>query len=407
MILRFFGNTAPSKPKGNRDTLPIKHYFIGHDGNVNHPNFGDGLGGTIYDTVNNFVPCINSAGNCEFLLGDGSNAGSWDTNDSATEGTEVQWCNLGVGLSYNYERVHIKLSSLTGAAFAAASNDGLKRFHLPKTANQTKDGGYIDYYYSNAAWVASGVTKFYIAQNGSVYKAPTSWGGDGYEVPTSSELIVRWDGTPGAAGGGSAISDLERKTIVNGTPTELAIAHFTSATDYGLTSPDENGTYESYTNFIPVLTDSSTDLQMNIDTNVGSLDYTTNNTGVSPGGWHAFIYTAGSPAASYTVVKLQNPGGTVASSRFNGLHRFYLPKSAHYDVLGGFIEYYFNSSAWATAIADSNVTDFFFTKNGSVYGRIGAGSYTISDAYLINRHDGVAGTLGGGTAGDTTRTVII
>jgi hypothetical protein len=83
------------------------------------------------------------------------------------------------------------------ASFAGASLDGMQRMWFPGSANNDRLGGYVDYIFDSANWTTAvnGVANnVVVAQNGSVYDTSIS----------AANLITRWDGVAGPAGGGSA-----------------------------------------------------------------------------------------------------------------------------------------------------------------------------------------------------------
>jgi len=93
--------------------------------------------------------------------------------------------------------------------FATSTYDGLQRIYLPGLEDNDGRGGYFEYYYDSAVWTAAfnNEEAVDIARNGSVYLYggfETSWIGD------KTKLVMRWDGTAGAAGGGSSIEDTPR-----------------------------------------------------------------------------------------------------------------------------------------------------------------------------------------------------
>lgn len=96
--------------------------------------------------------------------------------------------------------------------------NGLKKFYFSQQSSNDKAGGYIEYYYHHDAWKTASDnasptnTKFVITHNGSVYRKNFV---DTTGTLSSSDLVVRWDGTVGAAGGGSSIEDTERSFPVS------------------------------------------------------------------------------------------------------------------------------------------------------------------------------------------------
>ena len=78
-------------------------------------------------------------------------------------------------------------------SFAGSEYNGIQRIWFPKSADNDKLGGFVDFYYHRDAFIYAfdtGGADIVIAQNRSVYKGSTS----------PSNLVVRWDGKIGPAG---------------------------------------------------------------------------------------------------------------------------------------------------------------------------------------------------------------
>ena len=74
----------------------------------------------------------------------------------------------------------------------------------------------------------------------------------------------------------------------------------------------------------------------------------------------------------------------VADSQYNGIQRIWLPKSAHNDKLGGYIDFYYHRDAFYNAFY-GNSSNCVIAQNGSVY------KTSISPANLVVRWDGELG----------------
>lgn len=170
----------------------------GNDFNLNFPER--------WYTISNFIPISNTPGA--------------NPDCSVQIGTEMRWFNWvsagssgifninpnGGGIQGTYGRIKFfsyPASPQNWVSVAGDEYNGLIKFYLPKTANYEIDGGFFEYYFKNSAWsnaFIGNTSDIVIVQTGTVYKDSIS----------DSNLVVRWDGVLGNAGGGDLISDRPR-----------------------------------------------------------------------------------------------------------------------------------------------------------------------------------------------------
>ena len=144
-----------------------------------------------YDTQTNLIFATNSSNGVKVTIGDYE----WQNIDAV--GEEKVWTGQGAGSAYG----QIALEPVSGNwnSFANANFNGVFVFILPGYADGDLLGGYFaGYYESNAMKHAfeNNNSKMIIAKNGSVYK----------DSIINSNLVVRFNGDIGEAGGASAES---------------------------------------------------------------------------------------------------------------------------------------------------------------------------------------------------------
>lgn len=189
-MLRFLNFNFVTGQKESVPSLPVAHYVTAAEAFLTVPSGA-------YSQDSNFVPMIDDVGGILKYVG----THNWDANLIGTGRTYNTASAGAVGL--------LKFVPIFGAGgswttFASGSFDGTQRLYFPKSANHDKAGGYHDFYFKNAAMVyafSGNGNSAFLPQNGSVYNSATL---------ISANLVVRWDGVTGQAGGGSLISDTPR-----------------------------------------------------------------------------------------------------------------------------------------------------------------------------------------------------
>lgn len=155
--------------------------------------------------------------------------------------------------------------------------------------------------------------------------------------------------------------------------------NYSSGTDIKLTSPDDS--YNTDDNFTPYY----------------NLDYDTTTIYLGDYSWTHDIsedpftdtgsYNANSSGTTYGAARMVFDGLIAQSSSDNGIKTFYFPKSVNGDHLGGYIQFFYNQTAWTA----NDAVDVYFTIDGSVF------KDSVSDNNLVITGEGVAGPSGGGS----------
>jgi hypothetical protein len=170
--------------------MPINYTSSGTDANLISPvQDGEPL-------LSNQVLFLNSLGGVIFAINDAYDT-YWQLSFGAIVGNyyTISMVNFTVGAGI----LLFDNSSTDWDNIADSSYNGLKTWYMPAGR------GYFEYYFDSDAYKTAlqTVDPFHsirISQNGSVYKNSI----------TQANLIVRWDGVVGEAGGGLSISDTVR-----------------------------------------------------------------------------------------------------------------------------------------------------------------------------------------------------
>ncbi len=163
-------------------------YADDSDGTLDSPN-------SAYDTQSQLMPIASSGGG---FTSNGLKIRSgkiWSVTGIQSAGSNYIWEGSGGGASNDV----IFQAPGNWDDFSGSGDNGLQRFFLPKNANGDQLGGYLDYYYHDTYWTTAfngNSTAVVFSKNGSVYKGSIS----------SDNLVVRYDGVQGYAGGGSSSS---------------------------------------------------------------------------------------------------------------------------------------------------------------------------------------------------------
>lgn len=166
---------------------------------------------------------------------------------------------------------------------------------------------------------------------------------------------------------------------------------YSSGTDANLDSPDDN--YWTPSNLVPCSSDNLPFSGYRTYLKIGDYFwYTDYNPVPAPGTSVQWRKTL--TGSAYGSIRFQPVTGknwnNFAGAAQNGLKVFSLPKSADYDSLGGYFEYYYHNTAWSTAFNGNN-SEILILQNGSVY------KDTVQSNNLVVRWDGVLGLGGGGS----------
>jgi len=163
-----------------------------------------------YNQDDCFQPLTATGGTGPFgILAIGGKA--WSLHTTAGPGKSLGYENLGGAYgSVNYSMG----ASPNWDGVADSQYNGIQRIWLPKSANNDKLGGYIDFYFHRDAFYNAfygNTSACIIARNGSVYKTSIS----------PANLVVRWDGEIGPKGaspedtGSSSINAVNNGAIIN------------------------------------------------------------------------------------------------------------------------------------------------------------------------------------------------
>ena len=352
-------NTGKDFPKDVSDG-PVSGFSSGLDMFVKYPN------GT-YDISDAFVPVENLSG--DFTIKFGGN--QWLNSLGGDPGDIVDL--NGISSSSSYSGLEIYTSGSDWVSFATAIHNGIKTISFPRNADGDGKGGYATYYYKEDAWrtaFENEPVNIIIAQNGSVYKTSI----------TQANLVVRWDGVTGLAGGGSNIED----TPNTDTGQLLPINYTADGNEVNMALPSGLEDIPISTNKTPV---SSSTYYFHVGQHYWS---STGAVNTSP------LWT-GSSSGSYGQVKLTTASSWTGISQnghfgfgySGGLTDFLLPNT---NIVtppgGGKISYYFLDRAWKHAFEGTSST-IVIAQNGSVY------KDSISLENLVVNWNGEVGLAGG------------
>jgi len=161
--------------------------------------------------------------------------------------------------------------------------------------------------------------------------------------------------------------------------------NYTSLYDANLTGP--NNTFDTQSNLIPMTANNNIFLNVQGSGWISPIVSGTPTTGVYTGN-----------VSGYSGVSFQDAGGGnwfnfADGNIYNGLQRIYLPKNATGDILGGYIDFYYNETAWRYAFYNQAASSNYavIAQNGSVY------KGSISNSNLVVRWDGQIGPAGSAT----------